>query len=127
MKKKDILNRQDIESVVNHFYDKVRKDDVLSRMFDHVDWEKHLPVMYDFWDNVLFYTGKYTGNPMAKHLMAHGRNPMTSTHFERWLKLFYEVLDESYAGKNTTLLKERANSIAKIMQIKLFGNELVLK
>ncbi|MBK9565033.1 MAG: group III truncated hemoglobin [Saprospiraceae bacterium] len=127
MKKKDILNRQDIESVVNHFYDKVRKDDILSRMFDHVDWEKHLPVMYDFWDNVLFYTGKYTGNPMAKHLMAHGRNPMTSTHFERWLKLFYEVLDESYVGKNTTLLKERANSIAKIMQIKLFGNELVLK
>ncbi|MFZ1454947.1 MAG: group III truncated hemoglobin [Saprospiraceae bacterium] len=127
MKNKDILNRQDIESVVNHFYDKVRKDDILSRMFDHVDWEKHLPVMYDFWDNVLFYTGKYTGNPMAKHLMAHGRNPMTSTHFERWLKLFYEVLDESYVGKNTTLLKERANSIAKIMQIKLFGNELVLK
>ena len=127
MKNKDILNRQDIESVVNHFYDKVRKDDILSRMFDHVDWEKHLPVMYDFWDNALFYTGKYTGNPMAKHQMAHGRNPMTPSHFERWLKLFYEVLDESYVGKNTTLLKERANSIAKIMQIKLFGNELVLK
>lgn len=124
MKKKDILDRHDIESIVNHFYEKVRKDDFLGRMFDHVNWEKHLPLMYDFWDNVLFYTGNYTGNPMVKHQMAHGRNPMTPAHFEKWLMLFYEVLDESYAGKNTEMLKERSKSIATIMQIKLFGNEI---
>ncbi len=105
MKKKNILNRHDIESIVNYFYDKVRKDDILVPMFGHVDWKKHLPLMYDFWDNVLFYTGNYTGNPMAKHLMAHGRNPMTPAHFERWLELFYEVLDELHTGKNTELLR----------------------
>jgi hemoglobin len=123
MKKKDILDRHDIESIVNHFYENVRKDILLSSMFDHVDWEKHLPLMYDFWDNVLFYTGNYTGNPMVKHQMAHGRNPMKPAHFDRWLELLYETLDEFYDGKNTILLKERAKSIATIMQIKLFGNE----
>ena len=105
MKKKNILNRHDIESIVNHFYDKVRKDDPLTPRFGHVDRKKHLPLMYDFWDNVLFYTGNYTGNPMAKHLMAHGRNPMAPAHFERWLELFYEVLDELHTGKNTELLR----------------------
>ena len=127
MKKKDIVNRADIEILVNNFYDKVRKDDLIGLMFDHVDWTKHLPLMYDFWDNVLFHTGNYTGNPMGKHMIAHARNPMTAVHFDRWLLLFFETVDEGYSGNNTQLIKERAKSIATIMQIKLFGNELILK
>ena len=50
-------------------------------------WEKHLPIMYDFWENVLFYTGQYTGNLMQVHRKANV-NPINSEHFERWLKLF---------------------------------------
>jgi hemoglobin len=121
---KDIENRQDIEIVVNSFYDKVRHDDTISFMFDHVNWDKHLPLMYDFWDNVLFYTGNYTGNPMAKHQMAHNRNPMTTAHFERWLFLFNNTVNEIFKGKNAILLKERAKSIATIMQMKIIGNEI---
>jgi hemoglobin len=127
MKKEDILNRQDIETIVNSFYIKVREDDMLSPMFNHVDWDKHLPLMYDFWDNVLFYTGNYSGNPMVKHQIAHERNPMNSSHFDRWLSLFDNTLDASYAGKNTKLLKERAKSIATIMQIKIIGDGMNLK
>jgi hemoglobin len=121
---KDLENRQDIEIVVNIFYDKVKHDDMISFMFDHVNWEKHLPLMYDFWDNVLFYTGNYTGNPMAKHQMAHDRNPMTTAHFERWLSLFDETIDESFIGEQATLLKERAKSIATIMQLKIIGHDI---
>ncbi len=121
---KDLENRQDIEIVVNSFYDKVKHDDMISFMFDHVNWEKHLPLMYDFWDNVLFYTGNYTGNPMAKHQMAHNRNPMTTAHFERWLFLFDETVDQSFMGEHATLLKERAKSIATIMQLKIIGNDI---
>ena len=68
--KKDISNRADVELLVNSFYNKVREDELISFFFTKivaVDWEKHLPVMYDFWDNILFYAGKYEGNPMAKH------------------------------------------------------------
>ncbi|HMR86826.1 MAG TPA: group III truncated hemoglobin [Saprospiraceae bacterium] len=121
---RDIENRQDIEIVVNSFYDKVRQDDMIGFMFDHVDWQKHLPVMYDFWDNVLFYTGNYTGNPMAKHQMANARYPMTAAHFERWLSLFYVSVEELFTGEKTTLLKERAKSIASIMQLKIIGNDI---
>jgi hemoglobin len=118
----DISSRKEIEIIVNAFYDKVKEDVLIGTMFSHVNWEKHLPLMYDFWDNVLFYTGNYTGNPMVKHMMAHGQNPMTSEHFDRWLTLFYTTVDERYSGNNASLLKERAKSIALIMQIKILGN-----
>lgn len=123
MKRKDISDRSDIEVVVNRFYDKVRKDDLIGKMFDHVNWEAHLPVMYDFWDNALFYTGNYSGNPMAKHQLAHDRHPLTAEHFERWLQLFNTTVDENFSGKNARSLKERANSIAIIMQIKIVGDQ----
>lgn len=126
MKNKDILNRTDVEIIVNNFYDKVMKDDLIGLMFEHVVWAKHLPLMYDFWDNVLFHTGNYTGNPMVKHILAHTRNPMTTAHFERWLMLFFVTVDESYVGNNATLIKERAKSIGTIMQIKLFGSSYEL-
>ncbi len=58
--KKDIENRKDIELLVRSFYDKVKADDTIGYIFNDiakVNWEKHLPVMFDFWENVLFYTG----------------------------------------------------------------------
>ena len=67
--KNDITNRGDIEMLVNAFYDKVKTDDKIGLFFTdviHVNWEQHLPRMYDFWDNVLFQTGSYIGNPMQK-------------------------------------------------------------
>lgn len=127
MRKKDIANKQDLEIIVNHFYEKVKQDDLIAIMFEHVNWDTHLPLMYDFWDNVLFYTGNYTGNPMAKHMMANDRFQMTKNHFDRWLMLFDKTVDELFSGKNAALLKERARSIATIMQIKIFGNEYVFK
>jgi hemoglobin len=127
MKKKDLKNRKDIEVLVNMFYEKVKEDETIGFMFSHVNWDVHLPLMYDFWDNVLFHTGNYSGNPMAKHMMAHNRYPMNSTHFEKWLALFDVTVDELHSGKNAKAIKERAKSIATIMQIKIFGNELVLK
>ena len=49
--KGDITNRKDIEQLINAFYDKVKKDAVIGFIFNDVakvNWEVHLPVMYDF-------------------------------------------------------------------------------
>jgi len=54
--KKDIENRTDIEQLVRSFYDKVNTDDTIGYIFNDiakVNWEKHFPVMFDFWENVL--------------------------------------------------------------------------
>lgn len=118
---KDIENRKDIEVIVNNFYEKVRNDDLIGYMFDRVNWDEHLQTMYNFWDNVLFYTGNYSGNPMIKHQMAHQRYPMSKIHFERWIAIFYATVDQIFEGKNATLIKERAKNIATIMELKIIG------
>jgi hemoglobin len=55
--KTDIRNRKDIELLVNAFYDKIKTDGVIGFLFTEVakvNWETHLPRMYDFWENILF-------------------------------------------------------------------------
>ena len=47
----DIRTAEDIRALVNSFYDKVGKDELLAPVFNnfaHVDWATHLPIMYRF-------------------------------------------------------------------------------
>lgn len=121
--KKDILNRKDIEKLVNRFYEKIKKDEVLSHYFTDVvknNWKQHLSTMYSFWDNALFYSGNYNGNPMQKHLEIHSTMPFKISEFTHWFLLFSDTVDELFVGENAELIKQRAQSISTIMQIKIF-------
>jgi len=120
--KKDIENIEDIKLLVNSFYDKVKADKAIGFIFNDVakvNWEKHLPVMYNFWENVLFFTGAYSGNPMIAHEKVHQQVNFTAAHFEEWLKLFLHTVDELFEGDKAELAKQRAISIAIVMQIKI--------
>ncbi len=49
--KKDIANRADIQLLVDTFYNKVKADETIGYLFNdvaNVNWEHHLPRMYDF-------------------------------------------------------------------------------
>lgn len=120
--KKDLENNDDIELLVNTFYDKVKQDEEIRHFFTEVvkvNWEKHLPVMYRFWENIIFHTGSYTGNPMEAHQNLNKRSPMYASHFERWIQLFNETVDELFEGANAFQIKQRALSIATVMQLKV--------
>jgi hemoglobin len=120
--KQDIENIEDIKRLVDAFYKQVNKDDLIAFFFSDiipVDWEKHLPKMYSFWENVLFHRGSYTGNPMLKHQHLNQKCPMHAAHFKRWLQLFNHTVDELFVGENAELIKQRAFSIATVMQIKI--------
>ena len=123
MEAKNITGRVEIELLVNTFYEKVNKDKGLSPMFAEVHWETHLPVMDDFWKNVMFHTDNYSVNPMVKHHMVHQKHPLTKQHFEMWLLLFEETVDDFFSGPNAILIKERARSIAIIMEMKIIVPE----
>jgi hemoglobin len=121
--KKDIAKKKDIELLVNRFYDKVKVDTLIGPIFNdvaHVNWEKHLPVMYAFWENIIFQTGDYAGNPMTAHYRIHNLHRLGKSHFDRWKALFIETTDELFSGTNAELAKQRALSIATVMEIKLF-------
>jgi hemoglobin len=120
--KKDITTRMDIELLVTTFYDKVKTDPVIGHLFTtifKVNWERHLPVMYDFWENTLFYTGSYTGNPMESHRRLHRIFPLKEEYFKQWVTLFTGTVDELFEGEKALLAKQRAFSIATIMKIKI--------
>jgi len=121
--KKDIKNRTDIKLLVDTFYDKVKTDKLIGHFFTEVvqiNWERHLPAMYNFWDNILFFTGNYKGNPMDLHQHLSKITTIDRKHFNRWNKLFTATIDDLFEGEKATLLKNKAISIAGIIQKNIF-------
>lgn len=122
MVKKDIETKKDIELLVNAFYEKVKADSLIGPIFTQVfkvNREKHLQVMYDFWENALFYSGTYSGNPMALHKRLHQIFDLREEHFQRWSKLFTGTVDELFEGEKAALAKQRAISISTVLKIKI--------
>ncbi|MBK6381592.1 MAG: group III truncated hemoglobin [Chitinophagaceae bacterium] len=120
--KYDIASRKDIQILVNEFYSKIKKAEQIGFTFSDiamVNWEKHLPIMYDFFENMLFYTGSYTGNPMELHKHVNRLLPLTEIHFRQWNHLFSTTVDELFEGTTANLVKQRAKSIAAVMQNKI--------
>lgn len=128
--KKDIQTRADIELLVNRFYDQVRTDPVIGYIFTDivkVNWKAHLPVMYSFWENTILFTGGYAGNPMEVHKRINEMVPLKAGHFNRWTTLFSDTVDELFEGKKALLAKQRALSIAVVMQVKIHNDPLRIK
>jgi hemoglobin len=113
--KHDITDRDDVKMFVDRFYEKVNADELLGPVFAHVDWLHHLPIMYNFWASMLLGEQSYRGNPLQNHLGL----PIHSEHFQRWLKLFRQTIDENFQGDKADEVKMRANSIAGIFQLKM--------
>ena len=123
--KKDIENREDVQQLIDSFYAKVRADDAIGYIFNEVarvDWEHHLPIMYAFWEGVLFQKPGYTGNPIQVHARLNQQIPLEKEHFERWKKLFMETIGEHFEGENAERARQRAISIATMIQLKISGN-----
>lgn len=117
----DITNRDHIEQLMRAFYAKAIPDPVIGHYFTgvmHMDLEKHLPVIIDFWETVLFGVAKYKSNAIAVHQQLHAKSAFEAPHFTRWVMVFQSTVDELFDGEKATLAKQRALSIATVMQIK---------
>lgn len=116
----DIADRSDIVRLVDAFYTKVKSDELLAPVFSHLDWKYHMPIMYNFWSTMILSSRtdsgmSYQGNPFEKHM----RLDIQRKHFNRWLQLFQETVDEHFKGPKATEIKDRARSIAGIFQHKM--------
>ncbi len=128
--KEDILNREDLELLMDRFYSKALTDATIGHYFTEVvqlNLEKHLPVITDFWETILFDTGKYYGNTMKVHEDLHGKSPFQSSHFNRWIDMFKETVDENFEGNHAEKIKQRATSISTVMNIKMVHGGAGLK
>ena len=64
------MTEQQLATLVDRFYAKVRADEVLGPVFNGAvhDWPEHLEKLSAFWSSVMLTTGRYKGNPMAAHM-----------------------------------------------------------
>lgn len=115
----DVNNREDIDLLMNEFYSRALKDDLIGYIFTDVaqlDLKHHLPVIGDFWETILFRTGNYARhgrNPMQVHLALNTKEALKPEHFERWIEIFYGVIDEHFEGPNTEILRQKAAFMAQ--------------
>lgn len=115
---KEIISIADIRVLVDAFYGKVRKDELLKDIFNNVigdNWPTHLEKMYRFWQTVLLGEHTYSGMPFPPH----AKLPVGKEHFERWLLLFYQTIDEHFEGEKADEAKWRAQKMAEMFHYKI--------
>jgi hemoglobin len=116
--KTDITNLNDIKVLVDNFYTKIRDEKLLGPIFNGIigdNWPAHLTKMYGFWQTLLLDTPAYSGSPFLKH----AKLPIAKEHFDRWMELFNETVDEHFAGVKADEAKWRAARMSEMFQYKL--------
>lgn len=116
--KKDIASLDDIKLLVNSFYDKVKLNPLIGPIFIGVikdNWPAHLEKLYRFWQTVLFEEHTYNGSPFPPH----AQMPLEEQHFEAWLSLFYETVDDHFCGIKADEAKWRAQRMASMFYHKI--------
>ena len=120
--KEDIRSRNDIELFLKKFYEKVKKDDTIGIIFTEIipmNWDHHILLITDFWETILLDNPVYKKNAMEVHYTLNRIFPLKKEHFDSWLMIFNDTLDEMYEGEKVLLAKKRAKSIAMLMEIKI--------
>lgn len=106
-----------LERVVRRFYAHARLDPDLGPLFSaHVtDWEAHYVRMVDFWASVGLLAGRYHRNA----LQAHRPLALRPAHFDRWLALFDQTLQEEVSPPARQHLMTIARRIAATLSSRL--------
>lgn len=114
----DIKTIEDIQLLVNTFYDRIRKDELLGPIFDGIiqnKWPEHLEKMYRFWQTVLLEEHTYFGSPFPPH----AKMPVNKTHFDQWVGLFSMTVDELFVGETANRAKWQGERMATMFQYKI--------
>ncbi|KOY50638.1 group III truncated hemoglobin [Polaribacter dokdonensis] len=121
--KPDIASRKDIHFIISSFYDKLLSDESMFPFFEEItnnnELSAHLESIADFWNDVLFDTVTYKKNVMQKHLTVHRNMKFKKSHFDVWISYFFDVIDANFSGEKSIVMKNRASSIATVMQLKM--------
>ncbi|NHE56498.1 group III truncated hemoglobin [Cyclobacterium plantarum] len=116
--KREITSIEDIKLMVDIFYEKVRNDNLLKDIFNEriqERWPEHLEKMYRFWQTVLLEEHTYYGSPFVPH----AKLPVDKQHFNRWVGLFSETVDERFYGEKAERAKWQGERMADLFHSKI--------
>lgn len=115
---KEIENRADISLLVNSFYAKIRKDELLGPIFNHhiakEEWPAHLEKLTDFWVTNLLGQPFFKGNPSQAHARVDKNlnYSISQVHFGKWLQLWFNTIDSLFVGNLASRAKEAAKRMS---------------
>jgi hemoglobin len=111
----DIETRDDCERLVRAFYTRALTDPIIGFIFTDIaklDVEAHVPVIASFWETILLGRPSYGGGAFAPHAALHAKVRLREAHFQRWLVLWRETVDELFSGERAELAKAHAERVA---------------
>lgn len=114
----DITTLDDVQMLVDVFYERVRADALLGPIFnDKIGnrWPEHLAQMYRFWQTVLLEEHTYFGAPFPPHAQL----PVSAEHFERWLAIFYCTVASMFIGEKAEKAVWQGQRMAEMFHSKI--------
>ncbi len=120
----DIETRADCERLVRLFYGRAMSDAVIGFLFTDVaklDLESHVPRITSFWETILLDAHSYGGGAFRPHIELNRAVPLTRGHFDRWLTLWTQSVDELFSGERAELAKSHARRVAAAFESRLRG------
>lgn len=115
---REITNLEDVQLLVDSFYENIRGDELLAPIFNQLiqnRWPEHLSIMYRFWQTVLLDEHTYKGSPFHPH----ARLDVEEKHFVRWIRIFNETVDKLFYGQKAADAKWRGAKMAEVFQAKI--------
>lgn len=114
------VGEEALRRVLWRFYARVMADDLLSAVFQHklgpfpkAAWPMHIMRLEGFWRAVMQGPSEYRGQPGP----AHRGLGISAEHFERWLMLWEQTLQEELpvteAGEMLTLARKMRPSLER--------------
>jgi hemoglobin len=101
---------------VRAFYGKAMADPEIGWLFTDVaqlDLEEHIPVIAAFWATNLLGAMSYKGGAFGVHAELHQKaGGLRREHFERWLVLWCQTVDEMFDGPRAAAAKVHALRVA---------------
>ena len=120
--KSNINNRKDIRKLITVFFEKLLNHEEFRQIFFEVaqiDILDHIETSMDFWESALFQTRKYKNELIETHLALHYKYRLENKHFDEWLKIFNQSVDEMFEGEIAGIAKQKAYSLATIIKMKI--------
>lgn len=114
--RKEINGIDDIRLLVDTFYSRASTDDLLAPIFEKRLFDgNHLAPLYSYWQTILLHDETYQGVPFPKHADL----PLTHQHFDRWLSLFHQTIDDLFTGPLAETAKFKAIKMSEVFRYKM--------
>lgn len=128
MNKREIEDKNDIEVLIDVFYDKVMHHEELSYFFTEAmkNWQAHKVIFVKYWSAQILFTDSYEGSPLHRHIEIDKSfdRSFTKNHFDEWARLWTETVNELFIGEKADLAVESGVNMAKNIYLKMFFNRM---